>query len=138
MNYPERSCRCPACRQTCHEKPGFLVPGDLERITEHVGMSGDRKFVYEHFRAVIGPDVVYGDDPTAIPVIRPAMPEGHCVFLTDDDRCGIYPVRPYGCSRINNCREHDAEEQAGLDACARDLDYLETWTEIAYEWHPVT
>jgi Fe-S-cluster containining protein len=98
--------------------PGSLIPGDLERIQQHVGdMSGD--FVLNNFSASEGPLVI---QTTAIgqhrqlrvPTLVPAQREdGRCVFLTDDDKCSIHEVAPFGCSyHDTHMSAHEANKRS--------------------------
>lgn len=84
--------------------PGSLIPSDLPIIQRHVGdMSGD--FVLSHFSASEGPLVLQQNNITGeqtrlrVPTLVPAQREdGRCVFLTEDDKCSIHEVSPFGCS----------------------------------------
>lgn len=83
--------------------PGALIPSDLPIIQHHVGdLSGD--FVLNHFSASEGPLVIQramnGEQtPLRVPTLVPAQREdGRCVFLTDDDKCSIHKVAPFGCA----------------------------------------
>lgn len=85
--------------------PGCLIPGDLERIQQHVGDHSD-EFVTTNFRVSDGAKVaarVNGMFATvSIPSIVPAQqPDGRCVFLDDNDKCKIHTVSPFGCSRLD-------------------------------------
>ena len=86
--------------------PGSLVPGDLERIEEFTGNIGNGDFVMENFRVSDGAKVgvLVGGKliPVSIPSLVPAQrPDGRCVFLTDDGKCSIHPVSPFGCSHVD-------------------------------------
>ncbi len=92
--------------------PGCLIPGDLERIQEHVGdQSGD--FVLSHFvvseGALVAKRVQGVLYKFSVPSLVPAQhPDGRCVFLDADDRCSIHPVSPFGCS---HCDTHLPREE---------------------------
>lgn len=128
------SCQCGACRSTCETLPGHCAPGDIERIAAHIGMVGDAVFLQEQFQPTAGPTVNYWGEDVNIPVIRPMLRDGRCVFLTPDNRCGICAVRPFGCATGNACEggNPDAEE-ACLRAIAEDMEYLDLWTELVYD-----
>ncbi len=82
--------------------PGCLIPGDLERIQEHVGDHSD-SFILRHFQCSEGALVAKRVGNTLVkfqvPSIVPAQqPDGRCVFLDADDRCAIHAVSPFGCA----------------------------------------
>lgn len=97
-------CACDECVACC-DKPGFLAPRDVERITEflvkhkRIEAAVD---VVEFFRAsagtIVGIRTRKGILTTAIPTITPKTgPDGHCIFLKDR-RCTIHEVSPFGCA----------------------------------------
>lgn len=95
-------CACNSCTAGCKSMPGCLIPGDIERIQAHVG-DDSGEFVLEHFRVSDGAKVLkqVGGQlyQISVPTIVPAQKEnGHCVFLNDDDTCGIHEVSPFGCA----------------------------------------
>lgn len=106
--FERTSCSCDGCTAGCKTMPGALIAGDLERIAEHTGNSADDPmWLMNHFLASDGTIVatqvrVAGELKIVfvnIPSITPAqLPDGRCVFLSDDDRCTIHPVSPYGCA----------------------------------------
>jgi Fe-S-cluster containining protein len=125
------SCDCDQCLQTCHTLPGTCAPGDIERIAEHLGMG--EEFIREHFQPVTGPTVEYWGEPVNVPVIRPVIRDGKCVFL-QDERCGIHAVRPFGCAMCNACQGgNPAADEACLRAIAEDIEYLDLWCALVYD-----
>lgn len=128
------ACRCHQCRQTCHNAPGFCAPGDMERIAAHIGAEPTDAFLQRHFHPVTGPQVTFGDEPIAVPAIRPALIDGRCVFLTSDERCSIHAVRPFGCAACNACQGgNSAATEAVLREIAEDIEYLDAWTGLVYD-----
>lgn len=108
--------------------PGGLIPDDLTRIQEYVG---DRsvEFVLSHFVASEGAKVmkVIDGQPAVfnIPSLVPAQqPDGRCVFLTANDKCGIHPVAPFGCS---HCDTHMTAEE-----CDRRMTFCVTQQAMAH------
>lgn len=133
----ERSyCSCDKCKAGCKSMPGCLAPGDMDRITDFLGIEEPTpEWIAEHFAASEGALVITADGhATRIPTITPKQREnGRCVFLTSDDQCSIHQVSPFGCRCFKVCDDNDeaaAEvSRAGLSAIAADLDYnmLHDW-----------
>lgn len=136
----ERSyCKCDKCRSGCKAMPGMLSPGDIDNIAEYLGKEPDEEFVSEHFAASEGALVRIQECGTLarIPTIVPKQKEnGECVFLTEDGRCGVHPVSPFGCRCFNICGEapsqieEDTHKSQTVLACiAGNIDYnmLHQW-----------
>jgi Fe-S-cluster containining protein len=113
----ERSvCACGPCTAFCFTKPGYLIPSDLFRIADHliaagrIERTGD---VFAYLRASKG--AVVGDSKTGqrwrVGTITPKLENGRCVFLTDDDRCSIHAVSPFGCAYFST---HDDQRQGDI------------------------
>jgi hypothetical protein len=73
--------------------------------------------------------------PTLVPARRP---DGACLFLTDDDRCAIHAVAPFGCAFFDvhqDTAEADERSTAGLRAVLadwlKDGPYAEVWQALA-------
>lgn len=143
--YEPSSCRCDKCVGTCCSEPGMLAPGDLSRIAAYVGAEPGGQFMLRNFEAAEPrPCTAVGSEHTppevcgTVPYVRPAIHKsgirkGRCVFLTDDDRCSVHPVRPFGCAVCNACEGGNAVATDDcLAAIANDLVYLEMWTEIEF------
>lgn len=130
------SCDCTQCVLACKSMPGYLVPGDIERIAEFMGVDPDNEdFLADNFRASEGPLLLEAATGKTyrIPTIVPAQYDdnGRCVFLAEGDRCMIHQVSPYGCSRFRVCdhpsREADVRSKMGLQAITASLDYTMLW-----------
>jgi Fe-S-cluster containining protein len=122
--------------------PGSLAPGDLQRISDYLGVTPDQekypgKLLPEfmnNFVASEGPLVKRDGEYKRIPTIVPAQKDnGRCVFLSSKDECTISPVAPFGCSQFNTC---DGEEHAIcsttkfnalLNSIMSDVGYLIWW-----------
>jgi Fe-S-cluster containining protein len=123
---------CTTCTAACHKKPGWLMPGEAERIARHLGMS-----LAELFRTKLAIDwwedhpVTDGDVFVLAPAITtspageeyPGDPRGRCVFLTAEGRCGIHAVKPH------ECRAYWCGEPTGPAQEARHLDVATAWIE---------
>lgn len=99
--FARTSCACAVCVRCCHDQPGSLVPGDLERIAQYLGKPV--RAVLSKFWA--SPGALVGDSRTGrtfrigtITPKRTAGESGRCVFLDAEDRCTIHPVAPAGCA----------------------------------------
>lgn len=94
-------CSCIHCREACMHKPGWFLPGQISKLANFLKMSNK-----EIFNKFLGVDWYVGDSSIFVlaPAITdmsagteyPAKPFGRCVFFKDN-KCSIYPVRPYEC-----------------------------------------
>lgn len=101
-------CACPEDIANCKKRPGPLAPGDLGPIAARLVLLGiEPQNVSKLFEATPGTTIARvtptPDGPEIaviqIPTISPATVDGHrCVFLMDDDQCGIHDVSPFGCA----------------------------------------
>lgn len=96
--YSRTTCSCATCIQCCKEQPGPLVPGDFERIRDHLGLTDTEARAY--FWSSPGSLVM--DTSTGrqswIRSITPKYVRGRCVFLDAEDRCRVHAVAPAGCA----------------------------------------
>jgi len=92
------SCACAACVECCKRQPGPLIPGDLERIAEHLGLpvaEAARAFFWASGGALVG---TADGRQFRVGSITPRHERGRCVFLDAEDRCSIHEVAPAGCA----------------------------------------
>lgn len=91
-------CSCADCVRCCHDQPGSLAPGDLERIAAHLGVP--LRVAALKFWASKGS--LLGNSQTGetyrVGSITPRRVRGRCVFLNAQDRCTIHHVAPFGCA----------------------------------------
>ena len=115
--FERTSCDCELCKVPCRHMPGAMIPGDLEAISDHLGVHMSGPWVEEHFRASEGPRVRYqGVWFSVAPSMVPAQKEdGSCVFLDDDGRCEVHPVAPFGCAYMDM---HMGKEEADARSMA--------------------
>jgi len=96
--FARTSCACEACIQCCHDQPGSLAPGDLERIAAY--LQRPLRIVALKFWA--SPGALIANSRTGqtarVGTITPKRVRGRCVFLDDVDRCTIHAVAPFGCA----------------------------------------
>ena len=114
-------CSCPECTLNCQHIPGYLIPADLDRIKEH--LAPDEEFfdwAKKNLLASPGAVVLKNGKKFRIPTLVPARKQGDgCIFLTEDDRCRIHPVAPYGCAFFDSHQpagEADRRSIHGLQA----------------------
>jgi Fe-S-cluster containining protein len=137
----ERSvCDCDQCKCGCKAQPGFLAPGDLEKIANYLGHDPyDSDFLTESFSASEGSTVIDRGQLKQIPTIVPKQQDdGRCVFLDSSDRCTIHPVSPFGCRNFKICDDEESPQESGrkiglaLAAIDEDASYQYTWGELAF------
>jgi Fe-S-cluster containining protein len=107
--FERTTCACSDCAKCCKQQPGYLIPSDLERIAEHLGEPVGPWLVASP-GALVG-RMVQGQLQTfRIGSIVPRTVDGgsRCVFLTEDDKCAIHPVAPFGCAFFDT---HQTDEQ---------------------------
>jgi len=136
LNKYERAyCSCEMCKTSCRSMPGSLAPGDLERIVEFSKPKDEVKFVESHFQASEGTVAVTesGED-VIIPTIVPAQNEdGKCVFFTEEGKCSIHRVAPFGCRNFKTCVDEPEDEEKYLDQCNSILasdEYHRQWSRL--------
>jgi len=96
-------CSCPKCQSACSYCPGWFLPGQVEKVAEHLNMT-----LKELFDKYLGVNWWEGEVP--IFVLAPATtkmsagseypgdPRGKCIFYKDG-KCEIHPVKPYECRK---------------------------------------
>jgi Fe-S-cluster containining protein len=91
--------------------PGYLLPGDAERIAQYLGMSLEdlQDYLLASPGAIVMGPSAFGRVRKRIRTIVPAQNEdGSCVFLNGEDRCSIHSAAPYGCGWFDT---HQSQEQ---------------------------
>ena len=131
----KESCTCEECIYACHNKPGWFLPHEIEKVAEFLSM--DLKDLFDQFLGVdyylntsdIPEDTPYSHEAAkeefkkvSLFVIAPAQdrmepgsmypakPVGRCVFLDENDRCKIHVVKPYQCREAFHNIDHDGNE----------------------------
>lgn len=136
-------CACHQCKQNCKEQPGYLIPGDMERIAEHLNQPMDQ--VRKMFWA--SPGAVVMDTVTRrmfrIGTITPRFDRRKraCVFLTEENQCSIHAVAPFGCSHFDtHMKAPEALKRSawGMDLVQSTPDYtkLRASLPFAEHWRP--
>jgi Fe-S-cluster containining protein len=100
----ETNCDCDQCRSACENRPGWFLPDGVMAAVEFLGFKTLAEAVKARKLAidwwvenpddilVIAPNVTRNDSD-----FYPSWPSGRCVFLNEQGRCDIYPVRPFEC-----------------------------------------
>jgi len=104
----------------CQHMPGYLVGDDLLRIAAHLRFS-PRDFAEQFLLASSGTVVESQGEKFYLPTLVPKRGEnGHCIFLEDNNLCGIHDVSPYGCAFFDS-QMSDEEFSKRRAAGAADL-----------------
>lgn len=127
-------CACDRCVKACHEYPGWFLPAEAERAAERIGIPFEtfsKALILDHCSNQEVGDAPYVYSPRKIGVDRPddrirspnaQMVKGKCVFLGDDNRCGIHEVKPFECREVFVCQRKLASrndiEQKWIEAGA--------------------
>lgn len=115
MNPPfERTiCACDQCVQCCKKQPGPLAPSDIAKISS---------IVTQPLKELLcdSPGALAKFKEEKIDVIRrirtivPQMRQGKCVFLTEDNKCGIHAVAPFGCAYFDTHMEKEEGQKRSV------------------------
>jgi len=103
-------CACVQCQQCCREQPGHLLPGEMERIAEHLGRPlAEVKPMFWASRGAVVMDT-QTHRQFRIGTITPRYDRRRkaCVFLTEEGACSIHAVAPFGCAYFDT---HQSAEQ---------------------------
>jgi hypothetical protein len=85
------------CVGNCKTRPGYLLPGDVERLVQRLGMKPDEFLV-------ASPGALVQNSMTGrafrIGTITPKWDrrKKRCVLLGDDNRCKVHDISPFGCA----------------------------------------
>lgn len=94
------TCDCADCVAACRRQPGYLIPGDLERIAAHLGEPVEEVAArcFWSSEGAVAMDTATGRQ-FRLRTITPRYNRHAkaCVFLKDD-RCTIHAVAPFGCA----------------------------------------
>jgi len=128
--FKRTECGCTACVAFC-ARPGHLIPGDIFAIADALMADGriqTKQGVFDFLQASKG--AVVGEQATGklfrIGTIVPKTVDGRCVFLTDENRCSIHAVAPFGCAFFDDHMsqlEGTARSMWGLRQIARTPGY---------------
>lgn len=113
MNHPE--CACELCRAPCKTMPGLLAVADLAAFASQV-LGPDAMDSPERFAELAAGKLLASGGSSGmkngqliqLQTLVPAQqPDGHCVFLTPEDHCGLHgtAAKPFGCRTFKVC-EH--------------------------------
>jgi hypothetical protein len=116
--------------------PGYLLPQDLEPMREALGCSTLEQLAERYLMASPGAVVQSGAQRFRIPTLVPRRGEDDmCVFFTEDERCDIHPVAPFGCAYADShmSREDgDRRSMWGLQLLMRHpRQYYKLWFDLA-------
>jgi Fe-S-cluster containining protein len=143
VGIPE-SCECPTCQGYCENKPGWFLPGEVEKAADFLGLP-----LQEFFDRFLSVDWWQGDpaifllSPAVVGAMPgemfPADPHGQCVFYRDG-KCDIHPVKPHECRAAwhgGNTGLHEATAR-GWDTPEAQAQVVELLGRqpVAREWNP--
>lgn len=119
FNVERSSCACNACVANCKVIPGFLIPSDLPRMA---GESDLFEWAEKHLLASPGATFIQRGVTTKIPTLVPAKTERGCIFLSDDNKCTIHEVSPFGCAFFDCQQPTMVADQLSIQAHRTILD----------------
>lgn len=104
----DKECVCSECKSACQSKPGWFMPGEAEKVAEHLGVSFEELFktklsvdwweagteIDEHV-FLLSPTVIGGNPGEEFD----SNPNGQCVFYVEG-ACSIHEVKPFECREL--------------------------------------
>lgn len=112
------SCTCAECQALCSHKPGWFIPGEVEKVAEFLSIT-----LQELFDRHLMPDsweLDTGSILTLSPAIKGTKPGtylsfagGECVFF-EAGRCSIHGVKPYECRMAGHIHSPTMHEEAAM------------------------
>jgi len=113
MRWKRSHCACWKCRAFCKFMPGRLIPRDLKRIREFLGVTDE--VLDESLAASPGPlmeNTLTGKQFRMAVVVPATKEDGSCVFLDEKEQCRVHAVAPFGCGYFDGCK---VDEEKGED-----------------------
>jgi Fe-S-cluster containining protein len=125
LGFERTVCDCEACKLNCKFIPGFLIPSDLQRLTEHLGYKNPVEFAVANLLASPGATVMRQGRILQIPTLVPARGRnGACLFLDEESRCRIHSVSPFGCCMFD---AHQSKEESDRRSSAGHYEIALAW-----------
>ena len=137
-------CDCEEDKAHCRSIPGVLLPDDILIIREFLEKRDqiDYPAFLNLFR--LGPKgwkaariTEGGIESLHLPTITPKIDkDDRCVFLTDEDRCSIHAVAPFGCAYFDahmSAKEGQRRSLWGFEILLRSRDYQELAVSLALQ-----
>lgn len=122
------SCSCNGCTSACHNKPGWFMPGEAEKVAKYLNISSEKlfrtKLMVDWFEKgselpktafILAPAIVNKKAGREYP----ASPHGQCIFLKYG-KCDIHAVKPFECKQLI----HDEGEKVNHE---RHLAVAKAW-----------
>ena len=126
--FKRSACACNSCVKFCKRQPGPLIPEDVERIRCYLQITQEQ--LEEKLWA--SPGGLVKDSGTGrverVGTITPRWRKGQCVFLDANNRCGIWPVSPFGCAYFGH--ENDAVAHEKTLWFMRRIVFSEAYTQL--------
>lgn len=128
-------CSCNICRTNCKVIPGYLIYNDLINIYHFINpVVKFEQFIELYFLASDGAIVMKNCNIFRIPTIVPKRNnQGYCIFLTNEEKCKIHSVAPFGC-RYFDCKqtkeEADYISKYGLSSILENTVYKDIWLHL--------
>lgn len=106
-------CCCSECVRCCETQPGSLVNDDIAPLEQATGEPLATNFVASP-GAIVGKVRPNGRlEIFSVGSIAPRTVNdtGRCVFLTEDRKCRVHAVAPFGCSMFDVHMGHHAAQE---------------------------
>jgi len=117
---PSTGCSCKRCISACSNKPGWFLPGEVEKTAKFLDMTTqdffDKYLAVDWFRDtfVLAPAIIESKPGGMYPL----NPHGQCIFFKNN-RCSIHAVKPFECRNYNHNKRTE-ESQATHELVAKE------------------
>ena len=117
---PPTGCSCKRCISACSNKPGWFLPGEVEKTAKFLDMTTqdffDKYLAVDWFRDtfVLAPAIIESKPGGMYPL----NPHGQCIFFKNN-RCSIHAVKPFECRNYNHNKRTE-ESQATHELVAKE------------------
>jgi Fe-S-cluster containining protein len=133
--FPRTTCACSDCVQCCKDQPGSLIPGDFEKIADHLQISHAeaRAFFWASPGALVM-NLQTGRQFRIGTITPRATRKKGCIFLDENNRCKIHPVAPAGCAYFDTHMNSFEGRKRGNEIARRqqDPDYQRLRSELPF------
>lgn len=128
-------CACSDCKLACHEMPGYLLPGDLYRLSGCDDLDSIVAWAEDHLLASPGAIVASRGMLLRIRTLVPqrvGVRSGPCHWMSEDGSCKVHADSPFGCAFFSRHVDGEALSTKGLRLLIEEWMHRTLCTRV---WH---